>query len=191
MEQMPGHVLDDSSVPCEDCLRVDYLVLLRSGVDIPQADRVVIAGREQVPVEVWVPGQPVALLLVPSQSQIGLALSAWVRLAGVLRVVEHKHIAAWSLGGDDTGVLRHVASPVHLSLMVDLDLNLDLAGHRAKAAELALLIVIVGGVELRVLVGQLHAGDQQVVLLVASVRPEDQPCNENLTSRFLDLSVQM
>ena len=56
MEQMPGHVLDDSSVPCEDRLRVDYLVLLGSGVDVPQADRVVIAGREQVPVEVWVPG---------------------------------------------------------------------------------------------------------------------------------------
>ena len=90
MEQMPGHVLDDSSVPCEDRLRVDYLVLLGSGVDVPQADRMVIAGREQVPVEVRVPGQPVALLLVPSQSQIGLALSAWVGLAGVLRVVEHK-----------------------------------------------------------------------------------------------------
>ena len=48
--------------------------------------------------------------------------------------------------------------------MVDLDLDLDLAGDGSEAAELSLLVVVVAGVELRVLIGQLHGGDQQVVL---------------------------
>ena len=48
--------------------------------------------------------------------------------------------------------------------MVDLDLDLNLAGDGAESAELSLLVVVVAGVELGVLVGQLHGGDQQVVL---------------------------
>ncbi len=38
--------------------------------------------------------------------------------------------------------------PVDLSLMVDLDLDLDFPADGAKAAEFALLVVVVGGVEL-------------------------------------------
>ena len=37
------------------------------------------------------------------------------------------------------------------------------------------LAVVVGGVELRVVVGDLHAGDDQVVLLVGRVRAQDEP----------------
>ena len=39
--------------------------------------------------------------------------------------------------------------------MVDLDLNLNLAADRAEPAEFSLLVVVVGGVELGVLVGEL------------------------------------
>jgi hypothetical protein len=39
--------------------------------------------------------------------------------------------------------------------VVDLDLDLDFAGHRSETAELALLVVVVRRVELRVLVGKL------------------------------------
>ena len=41
-------------------------------------------------------------------------------------------------------------------LVVDLDLDLDLAGHAAEAAELALLVVVVRRVELGILIRQLN-----------------------------------
>ena len=115
-----------------------------------------------------------------SQPQVWLALSTWVWLAWVFGVVKHKHIATGRLGGDNARVLRHVPRPIYLPLVVDLDLDLNLAGDRAEAAKLALLIVVLGGVELGVLVGQLYTSDQQVVLLVARVRSKDQPCRRNL-----------
>ena len=144
MEQMPGYILNNGSVACEDGLSVDNLVLLGGGIDVPQADGVVVTGREEVSVEVGIPGQAVALLLVTPQSQVWLALATRVRLAWVFCVVKHKHIATWRLGGNDTRVLRHVPGPVHLPLMVDLDLNLNLARDGAKPTKLSLLVVIVG-----------------------------------------------
>lgn len=73
----------------------------------------------------------------------------------MLRVVEDEDVAAGSLGGDDARVLRHVAGAVHLALVVDLDLDFDLARDAAEAAELPLLVVVVRSVELGVLVGKL------------------------------------
>lgn len=58
----------------------------------------------------------------------------WLR--GVLSVVKHEHIWGGGLGGDDAGILGHVAGPVYLPLMADLDFNLDLAAYGAKASEL-------------------------------------------------------
>ena len=91
--------------------------------------------------EVRVPGQPVALLLVTLQPQVWQAVPTTIRPAGVLAVVEHQHVGAGSLGGDDAGVLRHVPGPVDLALVVYLDFDLDLAGHGAKPTELSLLVV--------------------------------------------------
>lgn len=54
----------------------------------------------------------------------------------MLGVVEDQHVAGGRLGGDDAGVLWHVASTVHLSLMVYLDLDLNLPTHRSKASKL-------------------------------------------------------
>lgn len=42
----------------------------------------------------------------------------------MLSVVEDQHVRGGSLGGNDAGVLGHVAGSVHLSLVVDLDLDL-------------------------------------------------------------------
>ena len=50
MEQMPGDILNNGSVSCKDCLGVNDLVLLGGGVDVPQADGVVVTGREEVSV---------------------------------------------------------------------------------------------------------------------------------------------
>ena len=57
-------------------------------------------------VEVWVPGEAVALLLVPPQLQVGVTFPTGIRLARVLGVVEHQHVRAGGLGGNDAGVLR-------------------------------------------------------------------------------------
>ena len=92
-------------------------------------------------VQVGVPGEAVAFLLVTSQLQVWVTFPAGVGLAGVLGVVEHQHVGAGGLGGDDAGVLRHVPGPVDLSLVVDLDLDLNLTGHGAKPSELSLLVV--------------------------------------------------
>ena len=58
--------------------------------------------------------------------------------------------------------------------MVNLNFNLNLSAHRPETAELALLVVVVGGVELGVLVGKLDGADEQVVLLVRGVGAQDQ-----------------
>lgn len=43
----------------------------------------------------------------------------------MLSVVKDQHIGGRGLSGDDARVLRHVARPVHLTFMVDLDFNVD------------------------------------------------------------------
>ena len=87
----------------------------------------VVGGGEEVPVQVGVSAQTVALLLVPAQPQVGVALSRGIGLAGMLGVVEYEHVAGGRLGGDDARVLGHEAGPVDLSLVVDLDLDFNLA----------------------------------------------------------------
>ena len=59
-----------------------------------------------------------------------------VWLAGVLGVVEDKHVARGRLGCDDTRILRHETCAVDLAFVVDLDLNLDLTTHTPEATEL-------------------------------------------------------
>ena len=47
---MPSDILDNGGVAGEDSLGVDDLVLLGRAVDVPEADGVVVRGREEVPV---------------------------------------------------------------------------------------------------------------------------------------------
>lgn len=51
-------------------------------------------------------------------------------------VIKDQHITSRGLGGNDAGILGHVACSVHFSLMVDFDLNLNLPTHRPKASKL-------------------------------------------------------
>lgn len=62
--------------------------------------------------------------------------SARTWLRRVFGVVEDQHVRRGSLGGDDAGILGHVASSVHLTFMVDLDLNLYFTTDWTKATEL-------------------------------------------------------
>ena len=61
---MPGDILDDGCVAREDSLGVYDFVLLGSGVDVPETDGVVVTGGQEVAVQVGVPGETVAFLLV-------------------------------------------------------------------------------------------------------------------------------
>lgn len=51
----------------------------------------------------------------------------WLRR--MLIVVEDQHIRGGGFGGDDAVILGHVAGSVHLSFMVDLDLDLYFPTH--------------------------------------------------------------
>lgn len=54
----------------------------------------------------------------------------------MLCVIKNQHVTGGGLGGDDAGILGHVAGSVHFSFMVDLDLNLYLSTYRPKASKL-------------------------------------------------------
>lgn len=68
--------------------------------------------------------------------EIGITLSRRIRFAGVLGVVKHQHIAGWCLSGDHTMVLGHEPCTVHLSFVVDLNLDLNLATYRTETSKL-------------------------------------------------------
>lgn len=54
----------------------------------------------------------------------------------MLCVIKDQHVAGGGLCGNDAGILRHVAGSVHFTLVVDLDLNLNLPAYGSKASEL-------------------------------------------------------
>ena len=112
---------------CENGFSVNDLILFGCSIDVPQTDCVVIRGRQQVTIEVGVPGQTVAFLLMSSELEVRMTLATGVGFAGVFGVVEHQDVRAGGLGGDNAGVLRHVPGSVHLSFVIDLDLNFNLA----------------------------------------------------------------
>ena len=128
------------------------LVFFGGSINVPQADSVVIAGRQEVAVQVRVPGETVAFLLVTPKTEIGYANSVGIGFRRVLRVVKDEYIAAGGLGGDDARVLRHVAGSVHLPLVIDLDFDLNFSGDTSKSPKLSLLVVVVGCVKLGILV---------------------------------------
>lgn len=103
-----------------------------------------------------------------------MAFSVGIGFAGMLCIIEYQNVAGWSFSGYYARILRHIASPVDLSLVIYLYFDLNLPADRAEAPELSLLIVVMRRVELRVLVGQLDAGDQQMVLFVGGVRTQNQ-----------------
>ena len=133
-----------------------YLVFFGSSIDVPQADRVIVTGGQQMTVQVRVPGQAITFLLVASQTQVRDANSVRIGLGGVLGVVENQDVTRRGLCGDNARVLGHAASPVDLSFVVDLDFDLDFSGHGSESSEFAFLVVVVRRVELGVFVRQLQ-----------------------------------
>ena len=77
------------------------------------------------------PGQAVALCLVACQPEIRVALIV-CGLGRVLAVVKDIHFCTNGLGGYQERVLRHVACPVDLALVVDLLNHLDFAWSKDR-----------------------------------------------------------
>jgi hypothetical protein len=152
---MPGDVLNNGRVSSENGLGINDLVFFGCSIDIPQADGVIVTGGQEMTVQVRVPRQAIAFLLVASQTQVRDANAVRVGFGGVLGIVENQDVTRRGLGGDDARVLGHAASPVDLSLVVDLDFDLDFSGNGSESSEFAFLVVVVRCVELGVLVGQL------------------------------------
>ncbi len=94
------------------------------------------------------------------EAKVGNAHPIGIGLRRVLGVVKDKDVAAGGLGGNDAGVLRHVASSVYFALVVDLDLDLNFSGHAAEPAKLTLLVVVVRRVKLGILVWQLNRSNE-------------------------------
>ncbi len=62
MEEMPGDVLNDGRVPSEDGLGLNDVIPSESRwgcVDIPKTDRVIVRGRQEVSIQIGIPGQSV------------------------------------------------------------------------------------------------------------------------------------
>ena len=95
----------------------------------------VIGGTQEVSVQVGIPRETVPFLLVAFQAKFGGAGAAGVGFRWVLRVVEHEHVTRRSFRGDDAWVLRHEASAIHFSFVVDFDLDFDLSAHGSKTAK--------------------------------------------------------
>lgn len=55
---------------------------------------------------------------------------------GVFCIIKDQHITSRGLGGNDAGILGHVAGSVHFSLVIDFDLNFNLPTYRPKASKL-------------------------------------------------------
>ena len=93
--------------------------------DVPDADAAIVTSRKQQAFAVLVPGEAISLLSVPDQPQVCSDFVV-LRRARVLRVVEDVHLAVVDrLSCDDLRVLRHVAGPVDLALVINLNLGLN------------------------------------------------------------------
>lgn len=76
-------------------------------------------------------------------------MSTALRLAGMLRAVEHVNLARYRLRRDQVGVLGHIPCAVDLPLVVDLLDNVDARLWRdGVSSKLTALVVIVRAVEL-------------------------------------------
>ena len=109
----------------KDLLSINDLVL-RSSVNIPQADLSVIRPTKQMPRLELTPRQTIPLRAVTSQPQIRITSSIKRWLRRMLAVIKHIHLRINRLGSNHKRVLRHVPSSVHLPFMVYLLDNLHL-----------------------------------------------------------------
>ena len=88
-------------------------------------------------------------------------------------VVKNEHVTGRCLSGDDTLVLGHVSGSVHLTFVVDTDLNVDFTAYGAETSEFGPFIVVVRRIKLGLVIRQLNAGNHQMVLLVRGVCTQD------------------
>ena len=64
------------------------------------------------------------------------------RLARMLRVVEDEHLRAGRLRSDKTRILRHVTRTIHLTVVIDAYLRLDLTSDITKTTKLCKTVAV-------------------------------------------------
>ena len=106
------------------------------GVDIPDADQIIIWAREEETWPNWVPSKAKTFSFVSKKLKIWFNLIIWW-LWWVLEVVEYMYLAANSLCSDDIHALRHVSCFIDFSLMVNLSFNCDLFMFRNSLSTLS------------------------------------------------------
>jgi len=118
-----------------------------------------------VPLLELTPGQAITLSVVTPEPQIRVTGPIKRGLGGMLAVVKDINFSTNCLGGNDEGVLGHVASPVNLTLMVDLLDDLNLAIGTAKAADVG-AVVVMAGIVLSIIKRELDLGQHEVIGLI-------------------------
>jgi hypothetical protein len=159
------NIVDNVGVVREGAGRVQNVLADLEGLEVPQANSHVLASRGQGALNVGIPAQTEALLLVAMKLDLGVDLA--VGRVAVLGAIKDENPGVGGQCCDEVGVLRAVARLVHLLGVVDLLNNVPLHGslvNLAVAANLASLVIVVAGVGLDRL-GDLDLGDLQVVLL--------------------------
>lgn len=95
-------------------------------LNVPKTDSGIVRATDQVAIHERAPSKTIALSFVPYQPGIWSA-NGVCGLGRMLAVVKNIHLRTDGLGGNDKGVLRHVACPVDFTLVIDLLDHLDLA----------------------------------------------------------------
>ena len=143
------------TVSIENVHGVERFGVFRCLVYIPEADCVVIRSGQQIAFLkeqlassrlstfpciylVRVPGESVSFLRVSLEAQFRVASRVGVGNGGMFGVVKDEHVAGGRFCADNVRILRHVSRAVHLSLVVDSNLHVNLSRNRTEPTEFAL-----------------------------------------------------
>mmetsp|Transcript_11273 Transcript_11273/g.25278 ORF Transcript_11273/g.25278 Transcript_11273/m.25278 type:complete len:237 (-) Transcript_11273:451-1161(-) len=119
----------------------------RYGTNIPKTDGGILAAADETSGGMARPRQPVPLLGVADAHGLRSERTRFVGEAGVLGQVPDVNLGLGASAGNHEVILRHVPSPVDLSLVLDFHPDGDLAdraGSRTEPPELVALLVVVG-----------------------------------------------
>ena len=82
VQQMPRDVLHHGRVPVVDRKSVQNTIISGSAVDVPQANRVVIGGRQQISIQVGIPRETVSWMMLgeggdQGKKEFGARVRGW------------------------------------------------------------------------------------------------------------------
>jgi hypothetical protein len=121
---VPADILNDLGVCVKRNQRVDGVRELVLLINVPDVDFAVITAGEEESALKWVPVKAVAFSGMSEENHLGLHfICCWAD--SVFEVVEDVNITGGGLGRDDPVRLGHVSGFVYLTLVIDLQFDLD------------------------------------------------------------------